>query len=323
MRFVTSVYGKKYGGMLLSLLYSVRQSNPNARMTIYWQDVASETLLLKKVFSEFDFVDTTHDVSYDLVNRIAHKTLLWADAAARHKHERIVFVDVDMLILKDLSGFFDDSFDIAFTYKDEQYPVNTGTFLACGSTATEEFFKKWHSETKKILSDPLLRARATSSSYPYGAPDQMAFYTLIEFKRGSTEYAVTVGGKRLRCKGLPCELLNETNSRPLNDRMHIIHYKGGWHSILIDGTDFTPRRPKEDSWEMYLLYLKTYREALAYAAQRLGNRMPRKGFGITRPLYLNESLDVSPLLYTVFSFKEKALGPIRRLTMRMRRKINA
>ena len=50
LRFVTSVYGKKYAGMLLTLLYSIHVSNPDAKVTIFWQDVSKHIRRLKEAF---------------------------------------------------------------------------------------------------------------------------------------------------------------------------------------------------------------------------------------------------------------------------------
>ncbi len=321
IRFITSVYGKKYGGMLLSLLYSVTKSNPHARMSIFWEDISPATRHLEKVFPQFDFIDTAHGIHGDLIDRIAHKTLLWADAAHRYRGENLVFVDVDMLVLKDISHFFvEETFDLGFTYKDDEiYPINTGTFLARASEETEEFFTLWDKETHRIVNDAELRNKATSRSYPYGAPDQMAFFTMIGYEKGKTSYKVSVGTQTLVCSGFPCTLLNETNSKPITDAMHIIHYKGGWHSILLDGTDFTSRRPKKESWDMYQYYLRTATEALHVYRERSNAKATLRDIGIRFPWYLRSNVSEKPFMYTLFRVWQKCLEPLRSIMLRWSR----
>ena len=320
IRFVTSVYGKKYGGMLLNLLYSVVHSNPEAAITVFWQDVGDSIKDLKDAFPQVNFINTEKEMGVDSVSRIANKTQLWTEAALLYKGENLAFVDVDMLVLKDVSHFFvDKTFDVLFTYKDEIYPINTGTVLIRASQKVVNFFTIWTQETMNILSDNELKKQATSRSYPYGAPDQMAFYRLLNFSLPQETYAVS----GLVIKGVPCALLNETNSKPVHTETHIIHYKGGWHSILIDGTDFTFRRPKPDSWEMYLLYLRTYKEAVAYVSKRLNKKFSNSSFGVTIPFYLDNDLCESKFLYAVFNLCERILVPVRKVIRFIRKRLRS
>jgi hypothetical protein len=36
-----------------------------------------------------------------------------------------------------------------------------------------------------------------------------------------------------------CARLNEINSGPLREQTHVVHYKGGWQRILLDGRPFS------------------------------------------------------------------------------------
>lgn len=318
---MTSVYGKKYGGMLLALLYSIRVSNPKAKATIFWRDVSKTTRLLEQVFPEFEFINISHSIKGIFIDRIAHKTVLWAEAARRHVGENLIFVDVDMLVRKDIQPFFKESFDIAFTYKDnEVYPINTGTFLTKSTKGIEEFFNNWKEETARITHDPELLRQATTQLYPYGAPDQMAFYTMIGYEKGKVEYTVSLSGGTLRCKGFPCELLNETNSVPISEDVSILHYKGGWHDILLDAGDFTIRRPKEKSWEMYVFYMSMYQQAVVHAEKMLHTKISPRAFGIKRHFYLSYDLKESQFLRSVFIVLEKIMMPVRVFIDRVQRK---
>ena len=323
LRFVTSVYGEKYGGMLLALLYSIHTSHPKAKATIFWRDVTPATRLLEKAFSEFDFIDISHPIDGTFISRIAHKTVLWAEAARRHAGENLIFVDVDMLVRKDVEHFFSEDFDLAFTYKDSEiYPINTGTFLTRGTATTAAFFDRWEKETKKIMQDKELLRRATIHDFPYGAPDQMAFYEMIQYQKGKKRYQVTIEGTQLSCAGFPCEMLNETNSVPITETTAIIHYKGGWHNILLNGRGFTFRRPRGASWEMYFFYIKTYEDAVRYVSDVLGQTFSIKKFGVKKHFYLSKKLRVSNLLRVIFDLWQKVMGPVYVVYDRARRKLS-
>ncbi len=312
IRFITSVYGKKYGGMLLSLLYSIQTSNPNATVTVFWHDVSPNIRILEKVFTQYEFIDVGVGHHSNLVDNIAEKAPLWAKAAHYYPDERIVLLDTDMLVIKDITHFFDEEFDIGFTYKHaEIYPINTGVILAHTTPPTLEFLDAWAQRTTEINNDPKLREQATTRAFPFGAPDQMAWWNMISFEKGTNKYKISIKNTELTIRGFSCQELNETNSCPITDITHIIHYKGGWHSILIDGTGFTSKRSREDSWEMYLLYLQTYKDALWYAAQSLPFRKLPKHMGITTPFYFDANLNEISFLYKLFLYKERAAVPIR------------
>ncbi len=314
LHFVTSVYGKRYGGMLLNLLYSITHSNPGARVSIFWQDIDETVKVLTEVFPNATFINLSKDMGDDLVDRIANRIHLWGDIIRQNPSDHIVFLDVDMLVEKDISHFFTEySADVFFTYKDEIYPINGGIALTRASESTAAFFNEWAKKTDVILADPSLKRMSISRQYPYGAPDQMALNQLIGYSRDKTIYTVTIDGFDISVHGIPCNTLNETNSCPITDDMHVIHYKGGWHSILLEGTDFTSRRPKSDSWEMYIHYLTTYRNACAYVRKQLGREASGKIFGVRVPFYLNSSLEESALLYRLFQIRESIRSPLRRV----------
>jgi hypothetical protein len=321
---VTSVYGAKYGGLLVPLLYSIKRSNPRANVTVFWQDVTPAIRLLERVYPEYEFIDVGVGRHADLIDNIGEKAPLWAKAAAHHPGEQIVLMDSDMLVLKDVSHYFEEEFEAGFTHKvQEPFPLNTGVFLLRTTPGLLAFLDVWARRTTEIITTPALREQATGPSHPYGGPDQMAWWELIGFDRTKNDYVVQSGDEALRIKGFPCSELNETRSCPVTNDTHIIHYKGGWHPILMDGTGFTVNRPRNDSWQMYLLYLQTYREASRYAAEKLpANEVP-KSFGIAVPFYFDANLEPSPFLYKLFAMKESVAIPLRTWMKAAKRRLKA
>ena len=320
IRFITSVYGKKYGGMLLPLLYSIKTSHPAAHVSVFWDDINETTRLLERAFPDYEFVASRINATGDVVNRIAEKASLWAYAARRYPGENLVLLDSDMLVIRDITNYFQLGFDIGFTYKDETYPINTGILLVRESNeSSQTFLDAWATRTVAINSNSEEKRMATNRSFPYGAPDQMAFYELVGFSLNKDQYAVQINdGYPLIFRAIPCGELNETNSCPITDTTRVIHYKGGWHPILLDGTGFTSHRPKADSWEMYLLYLATYNEAMRYVKTLLGLSRDRF-FGIKRPFYIDADLKESKPLYSIFQVREHISRPLRELFFRIAR----
>ncbi|MFH0969758.1 MAG: hypothetical protein V1804_04575 [Patescibacteria group bacterium] len=287
-RFIIIIFGEKHIGMLLTNLYSLARNVPGSRVSVFWQDISSGIKNdFREAFPGIDFIDTNFDFSSDEIKRISSKTFMWNHAAKKFKNSNLCFIDVDMLVIKDISKFFDYAFDILFTYKNDRFPLNTG-ILFCRGNNFEIFFEKWLKETLLILNNNQLLSRAISVKYPFGGADQMSFYRILNYSKGVDKYELNLDNKKIIFKGVPCDILNETTSTKIKDTTHIIHYKGGWQPILLMGKGFTKNRPKKESWEMYLLYLKTHKMALECFNKSLNKNYKLGSFGIKIPFYLSK-----------------------------------
>ena len=310
MRFIVASYGTKHVGMLLTHLHSITRSHPTARATVYWQEIPHEKIdALQKAFPTFAFVETEFDFSGHWVRRIASKMRSWSRAVAEHEQDEIlVLADADTLILRDVSGFISNhTAEVVFTTKPENVPVNTGVMLAKAGPAATAFFRELERRTVEILESPDLYQQANDPALSYGAADQMALMQLVGFDRGRIDYEVALGDRTIRLRAEPCSRLNETNSRPLTDEIHIIHYKGGWQPILLQGRPFSRFRPRAASWEMFALYLTTFGEALAHLNQRTQRHFNARDFGVVVPFYFSAaSGGFDALLYAAWRVKEAA-----------------
>lgn len=310
VRFIVATYGTKHVGMLLAHLHSITRSHPRALATVYWQEIpAAQIESLKVAFPAFDFRETDFDFSGHWVRRIASKMRSWSRAVAEHADESmLVLADADTLILRDLKPFFAaQDADVIFTWKPENVPVNTGVMLVKAGPAATAFFQRLSERTVEILESPVLYAEANDPALGFGAADQMALMQLVDFRREVTNYEVTIGGETVRLRAEPCSLLNETNSRPLDSDIHIIHYKGGWQPILLQGRPFSRFRPRASSWEMFALYLTTFREALSHLNARSGTEYAARDFGVVVPFYFRAATGgFNALLYVLWRIKEAA-----------------
>lgn len=301
-RFIISVFGEEYIGMLLTNLYSIIKNTHNSDISVFWQDISNENKNnFKKAFPQINFNETNFDLNSDKIKRISSKMFFWNYASHFFQNQNLCFIDVDTLVIKDISNFFDDNFDIIFTDKEDIFPLNTGVIL-CKGESFHIFFEEWLKKTLEILSDHNLILKSISTKYPYGGGDQMALFQLINYKRGINIYQLMINNKNFIIKSIPCKILNETRSTSINNNVHIIHYKGGWQLILLKAMGFTKYRTKMESQEMYLLYLRTHKMALEYFNNCLGKNYIFGSFGIKVPFYLDKTtLKENKFRYIYFS----------------------
>ncbi len=312
IRFIVANYGHRHVGMLLNHLHSIAQTHPDARVTIYWQDVPQSRLeAIRATFRHFDFVPMNFDFANDPRVRIANKVLAWSRAADEHAHEaRLCFADADTLVLRGIGHFFDDfDADVIFTHNPtrenrDKAPVNTGVILARGGAAASAFFRHWKAETLHILETPELFAQANDHALPFASPDQMAMHRILGYETPRTHYEIEVENQSVRIDAAACQQLNEMNSRPLADDIHIIHFKGGWQHILLDGRPFSRWRPRRLSWQMFIVFLNSFLAALARLNVAAGTQFSARDFGIVVPWHFNPDGKFSAVRYALWRARE-------------------
>ena len=288
MKFLVSAFGNRYAGMLITNLESIERSNPAAGIEVYYQDLPDGFLeSASRAYPRVRFVETNFDFSNDPIQRISSKTLTWEYACRQQRSgDLLAFVDVDTIVVKDISAFLcSDDIDLVFTWKDETFQLNSGVLLAAAGNACRNFLQEWLRRTREVLQTPHLYAQANSSDLPYGGGDQMALHQILNYRLGEPRYEVPIGATVVRFRAEPCAVLNETNSGPIRATTHIIHYKGGWQHILLDGKPFSRHRPRLACGEMYQLYLATFQAALG-RLNSAGRRVWTPGeLGIAVPRY--------------------------------------
>jgi len=260
MRFVTSVYGEKYVAMLLVHLKSIQDSHPGVPVSVYYDDISdTELKLLQASFKEFDFVRSPIPIhEADPKKRIPLKLKSWSTACQQLNDEVLCFVDCDTAVRLPIEHFIDDSFDVLYTWKDEKFPLNTGVVILKNSLQAKVFLKQWLSLTEDIIHDPIRLENAIKEN---GAADQQALYEMLNSNEFASVIEATIQDVPIRFKGVPCKYLNETNSVPITEDTHIIHYKAGWQPILLEGAPFTKNRGMRECKPMYDLWHQVYRKA--------------------------------------------------------------
>ena len=290
MKFVVATYGARHIGMLLAHLQSIRESHPQAAVEIYHQDLPEpQRAAIAGAFPQAVWVATNFNFTGDRIQRISSKTLAWELALQRQPAgECVCLLDVDTLVRLDLQPFFaEEDCDIVFTFKNDGFVLNTGVLLCRAGPRATAFAARWRELAIGILGNSERFQQANDPKLPYGAADQMALHEMLQYRDGQARYEVEIGAKRVRFRGESCELLNETRSCPMTARTHLVHFKGGWQPILLDGRRFSRNRPKAGCWEMYTWYLDTFHRALASVCAASPGKWSPGDFHVRIPTYIS------------------------------------
>lgn len=271
--FVTSIYGTNYLPFLAPHLYSVSRCHPEAIELVLWQDIPTHEIdLLSYAFPHCRFVAIEDTIEGDLNQRLAKKVDCWQAACKLYPDNPLCFIDCDALLVKPIGGFLTANVDVLYTWKDEPFPLNLGVLLVRDGRTGQPVLEEWGARTKRIVTDRNALSKALALS---GDASQHAFREMIGFVNYDNLVGRSIRGRNIVFKGVPCRLLNETNSVPITDDTHIIHYKAGWHPILLDGADFSEYRAERASSEMYDFWVKTAAQANAHVAREFVTRACR------------------------------------------------
>lgn len=267
MKFITAIYGSQYVTFLLAHLYSELKNHPHDNIIVMWSDLPKKEInFLKWAFPMVEFLETGMVIKGDVTQMIPQKLHLWNHACKLYPSENICFIDCDTLLVQSISEFFEDKFDVLFTWKDEKWPLNTGVLLVKNSVGVQKFVEEWSKKIGDIVND----SRALDGAYKSsGGGSQHVLKLILDTEDYDGFIERNICGYKLIFKGIPCKILNETNSVPITKETHIIHYKGGWHPILLDGKPFSQNRPEKTSREMYDYFNQTLDKAKQYISKNI------------------------------------------------------
>lgn len=259
MHFITSVYGNEYVPLLMVCLDSIKKEHPEDKVTILWDDINDfEVSMLKNLFSDYNFVKQSKGIHTDnILKRIPLKLRFWSSILEEIEDEVICFIDSDTLIYKNFSSQIPSDFDFIYTYKDERFPLNVGVVIVKNSKKIVEFLKEWLAKTESIVEDPNKLEYAFQTN---GAADQQALMNLMNVEDITKGVVKDFGKGDIKFVGISCNILNQTNSVPVNSGSYIFHYKGGWRPILLKETGYTENRNQKDSQEMHYLWEDRYKK---------------------------------------------------------------
>lgn len=279
MHFVITCYGERYAPFLAVCLRSVRLFAGSHSVTVINDLPESVIACLKAANPNATFIHLIQYVTSlsQYEKRVAGKLDYWLYWMTSAPNGRVVvFIDADVFVRADISGDLPSDFDVMFTRKEERIPINTGVLALRVSDSSKAFMQLWRDETFKVFSDPDLLAHGVKVG---GGISQFTLLRLMgvpdggQTREGLNEVDLSCG--TIRFFGAECDLLNQTNSVPLSSPAKILHYKAGWHPILLDGKKFSRNRPYHESAEMYQFWLDHLRAEEHLLGMQLLSRWTR------------------------------------------------
>lgn len=260
MIVVTSVYNDNYLTMLEVLIESAYSAyNKEVSVKVLYNNISGDWVeYCTNTFKNIEFIpsDISNDLNDSHVTKLpSMKIELWNKALNTCKDmDRVLFIDSDTAIIKKIDSFFDHDFDIAFTYKTRieenlNWPINTGVMLVNNSEKSRQFFEYWKNEINRILKDNVANELCEKE---WGAVDQAVLGKYLDLKN-IEDPLINIIKNDVSFKGFECQYLNETISIPMNDKIHIIHYKGSWHTVIKE-RKYNRYRSESDCSEMLSIW---------------------------------------------------------------------
>lgn len=194
--------------------YSVKKNCPNAEL-ILKKVKAPE---IKKKLRSKSFASNTL------------KLKLWLEVL-KSTTEDVVFMDCDMLILKDISSAFIGDFDIGYTKRTgSRIPYNGGVVFVKNTAASIKFIELW-----KKINDKMYNDYSFHKSYrnKYAGMNQAAFGYIME-----------TGGYKAKLKAFSCDVWNSCieNWPKINEETKIIHIKGTLRRTVLMNSSINSSR---------------------------------------------------------------------------------
>jgi hypothetical protein len=260
---LSCVYGDKHTPFVYTFVYSALQICPDYKIIIGYTDFPKFELdLLHIAFPNVKFVELKGDTSHlgTHASRASMKVKLWNQLFQNHLHDGDfgVFLDIDTILLKLPFEELADDGQLFLTRKNGKWPLNTGVLFAKKCESTKRVFLKWESETVSILSATKTNQEAEVAS---GGADQHALLKVLGIENEIRDESISSFNDEnleVRVEFVQCRIYNQTESVPLEKNIKIVHFKAGWHKILLQSAPYTKNRPENSSSEMHGLWQATY-----------------------------------------------------------------
>ena len=136
MTFLIAVYGDSYMSYLGALIESIVETySENVRIIVSYANMAPSLIESAKQKAPFVRFHSSNKYSFSDENninkKISLKAKMWDELIVLSQSKRNVLLDTDMIVLKQIDRFFEQEFDIAYTYKTDEdenlsWPLNSG-----------------------------------------------------------------------------------------------------------------------------------------------------------------------------------------------------
>jgi len=275
MEFVISTYGDFYVPFLYVCVDSIKKNHKDASIVVVWDNISDKEMqLLQYAFSDVKFIKSDQNIFHkDIRKSIPLKLKSWVDYLNNSNKKTTCFLDSDIIVYKNISQFISDEYDLLFTWKPEFFLLNTGVIIVNNSERTRHFFELWLKKIEEIVADNVLLTNACNKN---GAADQQALYELMGKAEYTLDFAVTYDFGAVKFRPVECNLLNQTNSVPMDYGSYIFHYKAGWHPILLKLQGYSEHRSMTMSYEMHRYWENSYNRINDDVLNRYVNDVAKK-----------------------------------------------
>ena len=188
----------------------------------------------------------------------------WIKALETIEDDNFIFIDCDMIVLKDMEHVFDKDFDICYTTRESKFPINGGVVFVKKNERSIKFIKRWQEINDRMYYDKKFHAKYHAK---YAGINQAAFGYMIEQEN-----------RDIKLDTVPCMRYNCTDEgwHLINDDCHAIHYKGRLRDAVLGLRPVNARTRKGfDIWVQY----GDYTERGPIVVKR-GNRRRKKRISI-------------------------------------------
>ncbi len=266
-RVFIAAYGSRYEAFVNVCPESLYDAMPDCRVDVWLGDVSSSTTkLLANAFPDAVIEPPRAFLnSSDYTSRVSEKIVQWSKWFSETKDGEVCFLlDADTLVRGDIFSVMPQNCDVAFTFKNENLPLNTGVVGAVSNPRTREFFRQWERRTTMLLETPSVLQRALNTA---GGADQFAFLDIMGVASTEPPYILTDGpysiafddGELVKLCGVPCSVLNQTNSVPHDDAALVLHYKAKMREVIENDGRFNKVKTAETSRDMVGVWESAYR----------------------------------------------------------------
>jgi lipopolysaccharide biosynthesis glycosyltransferase len=200
---------RKYEKLAEVFEYSVKKNCPEADLEL----LKVKPPELKKKIRSKSFASNTL------------KLKLWLKVL-KNTDDDVVFMDCDMIVLKDISDVFKNRFDIGYTKRTgSRIPYNGGVMFVKNTPEAIKFVELWKEINDKMYNDYSFHHTWRNK---YAGMNQAAFGYIME-----------TGGYKAKLKSFSCDIWNSCveNWPKINDETRIVHIKGALRrSVLMNSS---------------------------------------------------------------------------------------
>jgi len=145
----------------------------------------------------------------------------WVEILEKSDETEFIFIDCDMLVIKDPSDIFQKDFDVACTRRNTHYIYNGGVVFAKKNERTIAFFKRWQQIDEKMFRD-----------YKFHAPWRLKYAGMNQASFGYMMEKEKFAAKMIE---VPCQIWNSCNDTwgRIDENTRIIHIKGGLRKACL------------------------------------------------------------------------------------------